>query len=260
MTERGTSVCTRTGEYGTWASDWMTRRWISVADVSPRTPARRRSARAAPASGCRGSGPARPSALRAAGRARSSAGPTSRRLALALGQRARAELDDDRPAVVTRSWPLRSTISPRGAWMRTSRTWFSLASTRYWSPESTCRNQSRKKTIANSASAIPPRTATRQASCGVIGGRRSPTGSIMRARSASSPACAGPAAAARAPRRTAWRRRRRGSSGSERESQRRTIAWTGSASRVLRMRVARSWRSSSTLTGALTSSRNWMTE
>ena len=42
MTERGTSVSTRIGAYGTWASDWMMRRWISVAVVSSSTPASRR--------------------------------------------------------------------------------------------------------------------------------------------------------------------------------------------------------------------------
>ena len=74
------------------------------------------------------------------------------------------------------SSPLRSTILPRGAWMRSSRTRLTRASARYLSPDSTCRYQRRKKTIANSASATPPKIATRSASCGVIGVRRSPVG------------------------------------------------------------------------------------
>src|SRR4051794_4562810 len=68
--------------------------------------------------------------------------------------------------------PLRSTMSPRGAWMRTSRTWLELAWETYWSPESTCRYHSRKKTTANSTSATPPITATRNAIDGLIGGGR----------------------------------------------------------------------------------------
>jgi hypothetical protein len=51
-----------------------------------------------------------------------------------------------------------------------------------------------------------------------------------------------------------------GSCGSDFDSQRRAMAWTGRASRVFRIRVASSWRSSTPLTGALTSSRNWMIE
>src|SRR4051794_13128756 len=69
--------------------------------------------------------------------------------------------------------PSRSTISPRGAWMRTSRTWLELACETYWSPDSTCRYQRRKKTTANSTSAMPPRTAMRRVRAGLIGGRRS---------------------------------------------------------------------------------------
>src|SRR4051794_13516664 len=64
-------------------------------------------------------------------------------------------------------------MSPRGAWIRTSRTWLELACETYWSPESTCRYHSRKKTTANSTSAMPPSTAMRSASEGLIGGRRS---------------------------------------------------------------------------------------
>ena len=77
-----------------------------------------------------------------------------------------------RPARV----PLRSTIWPRGASTLTSRTRLSLASARYLSPDSTCRYQRRKKMIANSTSAIPPRIATRSASCGVTTMRLSPLG------------------------------------------------------------------------------------
>ena len=65
---------------------------------------------------------------------------------------------------------------PRGASIFTLRTRLSRASLTYSSPLSTCRNQSRKKMIANSTNATPPRMATRTASCGVIGGRRSSMG------------------------------------------------------------------------------------
>src|SRR5436305_5170701 len=64
-------------------------------------------------------------------------------------------------------------MSPRGAWMRTSRTWLELACETYWSPERTCRYHRRKKTTAKRTSATPPSTATRRAICGLIGGRRS---------------------------------------------------------------------------------------
>src|SRR4051812_39267499 len=57
--------------------------------------------------------------------------------------------------------------------MRTSRTWLELACETYWSPDSTCRYQSRKKTTANSTRAMPPSTAMRRAREGLIGGRRS---------------------------------------------------------------------------------------
>jgi hypothetical protein len=72
----------------------------------------------------------------------------------------------------TRTVPLRSMTSPRGAGTTMSRTRLSLAWVRYLSPESTCRYQSRKKTIANIARAIPAITATRSASWGVIGALR----------------------------------------------------------------------------------------
>src|SRR5688500_24247 len=73
----------------------------------------------------------------------------------------------------TRIRPLRSRMSPRGAGTTMSRTWLFDASARYLSPESTWRYHSRKNTIANMASAIPASMATRSASCGVMGGRRS---------------------------------------------------------------------------------------
>ena len=67
--------------------------------------------------------------------------------------------------------PLRSRIWPRAAGTSMSRTRLTLACARYLSPERTWRNQSRKKMIANIASAKLPRIATRSASCGVSGGR-----------------------------------------------------------------------------------------
>ena len=73
----------------------------------------------------------------------------------------------------TSTVPSRSTTSPRGAGKGMSRTRLLLASARYWSPESTWRNHSRKKTIAKRVNATPPKIATRSASCGVIAGRRS---------------------------------------------------------------------------------------
>ena len=85
MTDRGTSVSTRIGAYGTWASDWTMRRWISVAVVPSSTPASRRSRSR---SSCVGMG-----ALRHA------LAPRRRRLALGLGQAGGADLDDDRAAV-----------------------------------------------------------------------------------------------------------------------------------------------------------------
>src|SRR6476659_3534683 len=73
----------------------------------------------------------------------------------------------------TSTLPLRSRMSPRGAGTTTSRMRLLFACARYLSPERTWRNHRRKKMIANIVSAIPPRIATRRASCGVIGGRRS---------------------------------------------------------------------------------------
>ena len=64
-------------------------------------------------------------------------------------------------------------MSPRGASMRSLRTRLSRALETASSPVSTCRYQSRKKTIPNSTNAIPPSTATRHASWGVIGRTRS---------------------------------------------------------------------------------------
>jgi hypothetical protein len=53
------------------------------------------------------------------------------------------------------------------------------------SPVSTCRNHRRKKTIPNNTNANPPRIATRNASCGVMAGRRSSRlGGMERARRA----------------------------------------------------------------------------
>ena len=63
--------------------------------------------------------------------------------------------------------PSRSRITPRGASMRTVRTWLSSAVRRYRSPESTCSDQRRKKSSPNMPSAIAPSTPTRSASCGV---------------------------------------------------------------------------------------------
>src|SRR5438270_143067 len=74
---------------------------------------------------------------------------------------------------LTSTLPLESRISPRGAGTSILRTKLTFACARYLSPESTCRYQRRKKTIANIASAKLPRTATRNASWGVRGGRLS---------------------------------------------------------------------------------------
>ena len=71
----------------------------------------------------------------------------------------------------TSTRPSRSRISPRGASTLISRTRLLFASARYLSPDRIWRYQSRKKMIANMTSAKPPMTATRNASCGVIGGR-----------------------------------------------------------------------------------------
>ena len=89
-----------------------------------------------------------------------------------LHDRRRARLDQHRGRCGRR-------CSPRGASILTLRTRFSRAWLTYSSPVSTCRNQRRKKMIANSTNATPPSTATRTASCGVIGGRRSSTGDGM---------------------------------------------------------------------------------
>ena len=72
----------------------------------------------------------------------------------------------------TSTLPSASTISPRGGWIGTGRSALTLAALRYWLPDRTCRYQSRKKMIANIASAQLPMIATRSASCGVIGGTR----------------------------------------------------------------------------------------
>src|SRR5688500_16156241 len=64
---------------------------------------------------------------------------------------------------VTSTSPSRSTIGPRCAWRRKLRIWLFCASDRYWSPEITCRAQSRKKsaqkTMMASTPKIPRRTA-----------------------------------------------------------------------------------------------------
>ena len=85
----------------------------------------------------------------------------------------RRDLHLERRVELTRTFPLLSRISPRGAAIDTSLTRLTVAALTYWLPVRTCRNQSLKKMIANSASATLPAIATRSASCGVIGGRRS---------------------------------------------------------------------------------------
>ena len=92
--------------------------------------------------------------------------PACLRAARRRGPGARAR-SGCRPATL----PLRSRISPRGAWILISRMRLFFASARYSSPESTCRNQRRKKTAAKTTSAMPPRIATRSANCGVRRGR-----------------------------------------------------------------------------------------
>src|SRR6266545_1053758 len=64
-------------------------------------------------------------------------------------------------------WPARSLIGPRGASMRTVRSWLFCAARRNWLPERTWRAQSRKKRTLNAASARKPRMPIRNASCGV---------------------------------------------------------------------------------------------
>src|SRR5215213_2302509 len=61
----------------------------------------------------------------------------------------------------TRTSPLRSRMSPRGAITLYSRVRLFFASARYLSPSRTCRFQSRKKRTAKRATAMPPITATR---------------------------------------------------------------------------------------------------
>ena len=75
--------------------------------------------------------------------------------------------------------PLASSTSPRGAAMSIWRTRLTVAALTYWSPESTWRNHRRKKMMANSPSAKLPTMATRRASCGVSGGRRSSGGAVI---------------------------------------------------------------------------------
>ena len=121
-------------------------------------------------------------------------------------QAPRIELDDGRDAVGRRSRCRRGRGSRRAAPARaTLRTRLSSASAQVLSPDSTCRYQRRRKTIAKSANARKPSIATRSASCGVSGGRRlsRPRSTLMRARAARG---------RRSCRRR--RRRRRGSSGS----------------------------------------------
>src|SRR5215210_709018 len=67
----------------------------------------------------------------------------------------------------TSVFPFRSRIWPRGASMRTERTWLFIAAWRYCGPESTCSAQSRKKSTPKAASATAPRIPIRSASCGV---------------------------------------------------------------------------------------------
>src|SRR5512132_2337944 len=68
---------------------------------------------------------------------------------------------------VTSSFPLRSRICPRGASIRTDRSWLSSAAWRYCGPERTCSAQSRKKSAPKTASATAPMIAIRSASWGV---------------------------------------------------------------------------------------------
>ncbi len=79
----------------------------------------------------------------------------------------------------TSAVPLASSTWPRGAAMSILRSRLTVAALTYWSPESTCRNQRRKKTIANSPSAKLPTMATRRASWGVSVGRRSSGGMVI---------------------------------------------------------------------------------
>ena len=165
------------------------------------------------------------------------------------------------PLESTRTVPLRSRMSPRGAGIAMSRIAVAvLAWATYWSPDRTCRNQSRKKMIANITSAKPPsdrRRAAPAAASSAGGGRR---GGWIIARIAGSARGAGrplqraeaaggvgaPAPAARV-----VGQRRAGSA-------RRTSAYTGSAISVLTSTVRKICCSSSRLTGASTPSRNWI--
>src|SRR4029450_2777371 len=70
-------------------------------------------------------------------------------------------------AFSTRPRPQRSSIGPRGASVRITRSWLFCAATRYWFPDSTCSAQSRKKRTAKAASVRKPRIPIRKTSCGV---------------------------------------------------------------------------------------------
>ncbi len=80
---------------------------------------------------------------------------------------------------LTSTLPLLSRISPRGGAIGTSRVRLTAAARTYWLPVSTCRNHSRKNTTANRASTTDPTIATRSASAGVSGERRSSGPSVI---------------------------------------------------------------------------------
>src|SRR3954470_1032795 len=101
--------------------------------------------------------------------------------------------------------------------MRTSRTWFWLAWETYWSPDRTCRYQRRKKTTANSTSAMPPMTAMRRAREGLIGGRRASGSWITGSREG---AQSGPGARATAAAQLVGQRRRQPAAGQGEDGQR----------------------------------------
>ena len=104
--------------------------------------------------------------------------------------------------------------------------------------------------IANSTNAKPPSTATRTASCGVMAGRRSSRlGGMAQARRQRAEPAGRVGAAAAAARIVGQERR---------AATRRTTAYTGSASSVLRTIISRIWRTSRSETGASTPSRNCM--
>ena len=68
---------------------------------------------------------------------------------------------------VTRTWPCRSRIGPRGAWTRTLRVWFACARAAYCDPASTCNAHRRMNSAANPITTRALNSATRLASFGV---------------------------------------------------------------------------------------------